>query len=1052
MKAAKQVILFLFLFSSCTEQEAPSLFTALSAKETNINFNNKITDTPEFNILDYLYFYNGGGVAAGDLNNDGLPDLFFTSNLGSDELYINEGDFKFKAVTHFFEEKELEGWSTGVTLVDINQDGWLDIYVCKLGNYAHFKDHNKLFINQEGESFVESAKEYGLDFSGFGTQAAFFDYDRDGDLDCYLLNHSVKNPSQFRPSKIRQQKDSLAGDLLLENRAGLFVDVTEAAGIYSSTVGFGLGIDVADLNGDGWLDIYVGNDFHENDYLYINQKDKTFKEVISTSTGHTSNFSMGCTSADINNDLRVDLLSLDMKPFDETVYKKSGGWEDLEIYNFKRSFKYHHQSARNALQINIGQHKGIPIFSEQAAYYGIEATDWSWSPLIFDFDNDGDKDIFISNGIVRRPNDMDFINFHFDANDPDKLNQIQKMPKGNVPNCYFENELETNSFSKKAYFNKSISTGAAVADLDRDGRLDIIVNNINEPATILKNNSKRPEAHFIQIKLEGDAANSFGLGASLILYAGNKTQLSQVKSSSGFQSFNEPIAHFGLSEDQVDSIKIIWPDGSIQVETISQLDKRYSFKKKKTRKRISSITTPLRNAKSIANYKHQENDFNDQQSNKWLLYNQSSFGPRLTELNEHTIYVTGNKNTDAGLINTRNNQFTPLNNGPINKDENSACLVTDRKQKNPQLYIAKGGNETKSADQSNADLLFKIENDLSFTPVKNQFPISAYNNAVCQASDYDHDGDMDIFVGVNSTPGQYGKADSSYLLINNNNSFSKKSLPIDGMVYDAKWFDLDGNGHEDLIIVGHWMPITVLYNDGEKFSKKELPESSGLWFSLYVADINEDGSPDLIAGNFGTNHSLKASIKEPIQFYQNDFDKNGYIETLVTYYKNGKEVPYPNQPLFAAQIPAIKKRYLKSEDYAAAKITDLIKTNSIKQSIRGEVVELNSVCFFQQKNNKWKKEILPATLQQSPIFSIEKGKDNRFFFGGNFFEVDPNWGRQDAGQLSLLEYRNSEWIDISKVAALPIIKGAIRDLLFKNEKLYIAINNEELQVVDFTEY
>lgn len=985
-----QYVVLLLIMSSCANQETESPFLSIPSSQSNINFNNKVIDRPEFNILDYLYFYNGGGVATGDLNNDGLPDIFFTSNLGEDKLYFNRGDFTFEDVSDRFNKEELKGWSTGVTMADVNQDGWLDIYVCKLGSYGPFKNHNKLFINKEGKRFVESAKEYGLDFSGFATQSAFFDYDQDGDLDCYLLNHSVKNPEQFRPSEIRERKDSLAGDVLLEYKDGFFTDVTESAGIYNSTIGFGLGIDIADVNNDGWLDIYIGNDFHENDYLYINQQDKTFKEVIAQTTGHTSNFSMGCAIADLNNDLKVDILTLDMKPFDEKVYKKSGGWESIEIYNFKRGFGYHHQSARNALQMNVGVSEALPMFSEQAAYYGLEATDWSWSPLLFDFDNDGDKDVFITNGIVRRPNDMDFVSFHFDPKDPNKVNQLQKMPEGNVPNCYFENDSKAKSFVKKEYFNNSISTGAAAADFNQDGLLDIVINNINAPATILKNNRDQKQNYYLSVKLRGEEENYFGIGASVYLYQDGKGQLSHIKTSSGFQSFSEPMSHFGLTNAKVDSIKVIWPDGFVQVETISEINTTLELKKRKTKKPQDANLNKVRFVNNVESYKHKKNDFNDQQTHKWLLYNLSDSGPRMTTVNESEIYLTGNKSTVSGKMNLTSMDFT-------------------------------------------------------FSTNK-QIP----NHAVSAFFDWDKDGDEDVFIGLNAKPESYGTADSSYLLLNENNSFTKMNLPLAEMIYDAEWSDLDENGFADLVVVGHWMPITIFYNDGKNLNKTELPESSGLWFSVLIDDLNGDNQKDIIAGNYGINHGLKASKENPIRFYQNDFDKNGYTETLVTYVKDGVEVPYPNQSLFASQIPAVKKKYLKNIDYASAKVNELVTEKMLNKGKRSQIVTLSSSCFLQEQKNTWKKQSLPSGLQMAPLFAIEKMKDNTYFFGGNFHEVDPNWGRQDATYLSAYNYGKEEWLNVSNSLRLPLVKGAIRDLIYKNEKLFIAMNNDYLKMIDFT--
>lgn len=1034
---------------SCTPQENLSPFVAIPATQSNITFTNQVEDTPEFNILDYLYFYNGGGVATGDLNNDGLPDVFFTSNLGADQLYFNRGDFQFDAANELFDAQDLEGWSSGVTFVDINADGWLDIYVCKLGDYGPYKNHNKLFINQKGKKFVESAANYGLDFSGFATQAAFFDFDRDGDLDCYLLNHSVKNPEQFRPSAIRQQVDSLAGDVLLECINGRYEPITASAGIYRSSVGFGLGIDIVDVNNDHWPDIYVGNDFHENDYLYLNQKDKTFKEVIAQATGHTSNFSMGCAIADLNNDLQPDILSLDMKPDDEYIYKKSGGWETIEIYNYKRKFGYHHQSPRNALQINLGLKNGIPQFSEQAALFDMEATDWSWSPLIFDFDNDGDKDVFITNGIVRRPNDMDFVNFEFDAQNPDKLSQVHKMPSGQVANCYFQNQPLTHTFSKREIGPKGISTGAAVADFDRDGRLDIAINNINAPATILKNNSDQLKQNFLSIKLEDQTSNKFGIGASIFLYQGAHVQLNHIKSSAGFQSFSEPIAHFGAVDAPVDSIKIIWPDGLCQIERVDQLNKSYTFQKQKNSQPINGVTPDSRPIQRVAAYQHQRLERNDQQAHKWLLYNQSNNGPKMIPLSHNEIYLTGNSNTPSGVVNVTTDEFYPVNDSTNRGNETDACLIENQSQQNKLLYVAKAMTEQDAKKNMGGDYVLAFDETNELLSILPAGRWSATNSTVASSCDYDKDGDADIFVGVNSMAGNYGSADSSVLLLNEQGKLVPGNLPLAGMVYDAQWSDLDGNGFDDLIVVGHWMPITIFYNTGSELVKFQIPKSNGLWFCVKVYDVDQDGQKDILAGNYGLNHSLTASIDAPMRFYQNDFDKNGQQETLVTYTKEHVEVPYPNQGLFAAQIPAVKKKYLKNTDYATAKIDELVAPKLLQAAKQGQLFTLSSTCFLQQRDNNWQSQALPHGLQTAPIFAIEKGFEDHLFFGGNFHDVDPNWGRQDASYLSAYLYQDGLWVDHSDHLKLPMVGGAIRDLHYQNQKLYIAKNDDYLEIINF---
>jgi hypothetical protein len=782
--------LIIFFFGCKKDQVNSSAFISFGPESTGINFTNIIEDKEDFNILEYLYFYNGGGVAIGDVNNDELPDIYFTSNQGDDQLYINKGNLKFELTNDWFDPNDLKGWSTGVTMIDINADGWLDIYVSRLGDYKIYKDHNRLFINQKGKGFKEESKKYGLNFSGFGTQAAFFDYDRDGDLDCYLLNHSVKDPAQYQKSEIRNKKDEKAGDLFLENNEGQFVDVTEEAGIYSAAIGFGLGVDVADLNNDGWLDIYVTNDFHEQDYLYINQQDKSFKEVIDKSTSHTSNFSMGCTISDINNDGLSDILSLDMKPFDDDVYKKSGGWENLEIYNFKRTFGYHHQSPRNALQINQGNKAGNPIFSEQAALKGMEATDWSWSPVVADFDNDGDKDIFITNGIWRRPNDMDFINFHFNDNQKSSLEKINLMPKGEVPNVYFQNDGNTVAFNKQIFGKPSCTAGAAVADLDLDGNVELVLNHINQPAEILKFNNETNN-HFVKFKLQTTDDNKNAIGASIKLYQKNQVQTQIISASSQFQSCNQALIHFGTGQmANIDSILIFWPNGGIQKEVNLEIDSIHEITQRSNY--LIPKQAEAKHLKHVKKYKHQENDFNDQAANKWRLINESNVGPKMVDLMDGNIFVSGNKASPAGFI--KGNIFTPLD-LEIKTDQTCACLVIHKNQK--YLYIGHGGNQYDHKNPSLQDEIFKYENGKLLKQTDLIIPQLFRNTSACAVLDFDNDGIDDLVIGNTADPKDL-TTQAAYLLNFKDDLFLKSPLPIEGNVTAMKVADLDKNGFDDV--------------------------------------------------------------------------------------------------------------------------------------------------------------------------------------------------------------------------------------------------------------
>src|SRR5450432_973375 len=570
---------------SCRNKPA-ALFSLLPSSQTGIDFQNRIADTDTLNILDYLYYYNGGGVAIADFNGDGLADIYFVSNQGSNKLYLNKGNFQFEDITDKAGVKGKGNWKTGVTITDINGDGLPDIYVSEVGNYKSFHGRNELFVNNGigpsgGVTFTEKAHEYGLDIEGFNTQAVFFDYDHDGDLDMFLVNHSVHSNKSYGDSSMRHVKDEKSGDKLFRNDRGKFTEVTEAAGIYSSIVGYGLNVAVADVNNDGWDDVYVSNDFHENYYYYVNNQDGTFSEINREAFGHESRFSMGSAIADMNNDGWQDIITLDMLAANEKVLKSSGGDDTLDIYNFKFGFGYYHQYARNCLQLNVGAGKK---FSDIALYAGIAATDWSWSPLAADFDNDGIKDLFVTNGIVRRPNDLDFVKFYSsrNANDTNRANDvtaINKMPEGKLNNYIFKGTDSLRFIDKSidwGFNHHGFSNGAAYADLDNDGDLDIVINNINEPATIYRNNTvQQLRNHFLEVQLKGDGDNKFAIGAKCIVKNKNKLQVDYINASKGFESASIQYMHFGTGADSViDSIQVIWPDGKSQFLTNQKTNQR----------------------------------------------------------------------------------------------------------------------------------------------------------------------------------------------------------------------------------------------------------------------------------------------------------------------------------------------------------------------------------------------------------------------------------------------------------------------------------------------
>ncbi|MFD2563048.1 VCBS repeat-containing protein [Aquimarina rubra] len=1085
--------LLLLLFICCKREERIYHFQLLSEEKTGINFQNKLEDTPELNILTYLYYYNGAGVGVGDFNNDGWEDLYFVSNQNENQLYINQKNFTFSETTSDL-LKDNEGWSTGVTIVDINNDGLLDIYVCKVGNYRGIKGKNKLFVNQGLDTkgvpyFKEQAEDYNLDISSFSTQASFFDYDRDGDLDMYLLNHSVHPNRTYGRGVKRNQVDSLSGDRLYRNDNNLFVDVSKEAGIFQGAIGYGLGIATSDMNNDGYPDIYIGNDFFENDYFYINQKNGTFKEVITSDLNkiqHTSHFSMGTDIADINNDGFSDILSLDMLPEDLATYKSSGTEYGFTIYNQYLKNGYQPQYMQNALQINRGNEN----FSEVAFFSGIAATEWSWAPLLADYDNDGFKDIFISNGIKGATNDMDFISFIANDNIQKRIDAgmtkedlalINELPDKKTANYFYRNKggLTFDNVSNTWSDNvPSYSNGAVYADLDNDGDLDIVTNNINEKAFIYQNQTDQLEKNnYLKIRLDGTAQNLHAIGAKVTIFTDKGLQTSEVYTTRGYLSSVSSSVHFGLGNSStIDSISIQWPDGDTSLHKKIQINTIMTLKQDKVNNTLDTAKKPsdLFESDSLGiKFKHQDYETKDFSIEPLAPYAISNEGPHISvqDINNdglEDVFIPGGRFKPGTL-------FLQEKSGKFHKTEQPDLELYKKYEDVDQhffdadsdgdldLITIYGGNENYTGYET-APVIFMNENG-EFKAKPDTFPKIIINASVVISSDIDQDGDMDIFIGSNSVAGSYGESPKNYLFENNGEGIFKEitttsasELYTTGQVFDAKFEDVNNDNFPDLILVGHYIPITIMVNDGRgNFRKKEIPSlknTNGWWNCIVVQDMDKDGDLDIIAGNWGLNSRLKASFEEPIQLYLNDFDDNGKVDPIVTYFYQGKETPIATKDELTKQIPQLNKKFLSYKAFAEADFKDYFSKEKISQAEKKQVSTLATLYFENKGDLEFIEHQLPWEAQISSVHDIlvQDLNDDQYpdiILGGNTYEINTQLSRLDASYAEVFLNDTKGNFNSVKNSGLSV-KGAVRSIksIMVKDSMYFlfGVNNDSIQV------
>ncbi|WP_036380302.1 VCBS repeat-containing protein [Muricauda sp. MAR_2010_75] len=1049
---------FIILFLSCTEKESErvdkpdveTLFTLLPPDKTGVTFVNTVKNKKDFNIFKYRNFYNGGGVALGDINNDGLLDIYFTGNMEPNRLYLNKGNMQFEDISESAGVLGNKPWSTGVSMVDINQDGLLDIYVCNAGNMEGNNHDNDLYINNGDLTFTEKASEYNLAKTGFTTHASFFDYDKDGDLDVYILNNSnipVSSLGYAEQRTVRAQDwegvphiFKGVGDMLLRNDNGKFVEVSEEAGIYGSLIGFGLGVLITDFNGDLFPDIYVSNDFYERDYLYINQKDGTFNEEIMKWTSHLSLSAMGIDIADINNDGHNDIFITDMLPEKEHRVKSVMEFEGYTIFDLKQSKDFGQQYIQNTLQLNNGN----GTFSEIAYYSGVDATDWSWAGLMFDMDNDGFKDIFITNGINHDLTDLDFVDFF--ANEivqkmaltgkKESIDSIiNKMPVKPQPNYAYKNNGDfsfKNANKEWGFELPSRSNGAAYGDLDNDGDLDLVINNVNTPAFIYRNNTDTQlDNNYIQLKFKGSKTNLFGVGTLAKFYFDGHIINQELIPSRGFQSSMEYGMTIGLGKSEtLDSIRIVWPDQQTQKITNVEANQRITLNyadateiydpiKKENKK---PFLTELETGTIMA---HQEDNYNDFDYEGLIYQKLSQEGPSLAvaDINgdgNEDFFIGGARNQPGTIyLHNGNGKITQKPSRAFEEDqmlEDVAAAFFDADGDNDlDLMVGSGGNNV-SEQRSYVPRLYLNDGKGNFTRSESQLPSTFKNVSTISPFDFDDDGDMDVFIGSRSVVGVYGISPDHLFLENmGDGTFANVTerlgydLKDAGMVTDSKWVDIDGDSKKDLIVTAEWDTPKIYKNTGRRLTKmpSSLDSLYGWWNTVESADLDNDGDMDLILGNQGLNLHYKPSMEHPMKLWINDYDNNGTIEQIATMGQDGGDYPIHQKRELTQQLPGLKKQNLKASDYAHRTIHELFPEQVVKNSIVKKVETSASVIAINEGGGKFTIKNLHPRVQLSCVCDItcaDVNKDGNLdlIMAGNNFEYKPQFSRLDASYGNLL--------------------------------------------------
>ncbi|MEX0287803.1 MAG: VCBS repeat-containing protein [Flavobacteriaceae bacterium] len=1083
-----------------SESNTPSdpLFSLLEPEATNIHFQNTLTEGLNANVLMYEYLYNGGGVAAGDFNGDDLIDLYFTSNMGDNAFYLNQGALKFKETSEISKVKGRPGpWKTGITAADVNGDGKLDLYLCYSGALPPEKRKNQLFINLGNDEnnvpiFEESAEQYGLASPAFSNQAHFFDYDRDGDLDALLLNHNPKSLpvlNEVSTIELLKKDDPLQGVRLLEQSDGKFNDVTVQSGISGSPLTYGLGLCISDLNDDGWVDFYVSNDYTVPDYLYINNQDGTFTDELQNSLGHTSHFSMGNNIADINNDGLQDILTLDMLPEDNERQKLLLSPDNYEKFDLNLRSGFHYQYMRNMLQLNNGN----GTFSEIGQLAGISNTDWSWSALLADYDNDGWKDLYVTNGYFRDYTNLDFINYMEDyvqskgrLKRKDVLEIIEKMPSTDLTNYLFMNQGGVDFTNKTAEYgldHPSNSNGAAYADLDNDGDLDLIVNNINKPVFIYRNDAENSEKNYLQIKLQGAGANTQGLGAKVSIYKDKNIQTQEQITTRGYLSTVSPILHFGLgTETAVDSLIVRWNSGKIQ--KFAQLDAGQLLvlneKEAKNYNPISNLSsTLLQEVKSPIDHASEVISVNDFKRQSLLINQFSHTGPTFAkgDLNQdglEDVFVGGGKGQAAALyLQQTNGNFKEVNRAIFEEDQLSTDIAASIFDANADGYndilvVSGGYHDLSPKDPLLNNRIYFGDGAGNFVKDENALPALYTSSSTLAVGDVNNDSFPDIFIGSRVVPGRYPETPTSHLLINDGsgsftNQISEIAADLEhlGMITDASWTDMNNDGLEDLVVVGEWLPISIfinnkgkLVNESDRYFKSS---KTGWWNRLKIDDFNNDGKPDFIVGNMGLNTQFTVSEAEPAELYYADFDENGSVDPIFCYYIQGESYPYLTRDELLGQLAELRSRFTSYGSYAKATITDILSENDLKSASKLVADHMETTLFLSTAEGKFEMRSLPVQTQYSPVYEIAvsdfnlDGEKDLILFGNNkYFKL--RLGKFDAnyGTLLLGDGKGDfEYVDQLKSGLN--VKGEVRSVVQLNEMLLLGINEEKIKAYKISE-